>query len=74
MIPSNKNAPTKEHVPQAYTLDDVTAIGNREYMLEPTNLEEKLRIFKSQVLIPFTLSGNEHALMGPMLDSKDWRP
>lgn len=71
MEPSNKNAPAKEPVPQAYALDHVIAVWNQEYIPKAHNLEEKLRIFKSHVLILFTLSGNEHALMGLMLEPKE---
>lgn len=48
MAPSNKNAPVKEPVPQAYALDHAIAVETREYVLESPNLAEKLRIFKSK--------------------------
>lgn len=52
----------------ANMLTDATVKGNREYVPEPLNLEEKLRIYKSQVLIPYTIYGTNHSLMGSMLD------
>lgn len=42
--------------------------GNQEYVPEPSNQEEKLWIFKSQVLIPYSTYVKTHALMGPMHD------
>lgn len=45
-----------------------TVVGNQEYVPEPSNYEEKMRIYKSQVLIHYTISKITHALMGPMCD------
>lgn len=42
-------------------------IGNHEYVSKPPLLEEKLRIYQSQVLIPLTIVGETHEYMGPLL-------
>lgn len=46
-------------------------VGNQEYIHEPPNYEEKLCIYKSQVLIPYTISETTHALMGSMCDPSE---
>ncbi|KAI5411969.1 hypothetical protein KIW84_056871 [Lathyrus oleraceus] len=45
-----------------------TMIWNQECVLEPPNYEEKLHIYKSQVIIPYSIFEKTHALMGPMYD------
>lgn len=61
----------KGPLPMANMIPCITVVGNQEYISEPPNYEEKLRIYKSQVLIPFTISGTTHALMGPMHDPSE---
>lgn len=69
MAPPNKNVKAfKETVLLAYTLHNAIVIGNKEYVPEPPNFEEKFRIYKFQVLIPFTIFKKTHTLMGPTLD------
>lgn len=43
---------TKDTLPLAHMILSATAIGNQEYVSEPPNYEEKLWIYKSQVIIP----------------------
>lgn len=59
---------SKDSLPLATKLQSAILAGNQEYVLEPPNQEEKLWIFKSQVLIPYSIFGKTHALMGPMHD------
>ena len=42
--------------------------GNQEYVLGPPLLEEKRKIYESQVLTPLTISDETHAYMGPLPD------
>lgn len=58
------NAP----LPLATILQSAIFVGNQEYVPELPNREKKLRIFKSQVLIMYSIAGKTHALMGPMSD------
>ena len=39
--------------------------GNQEYFPKPPLLEEKHKIYISQVIIPLTILGETHAYMGP---------
>lgn len=48
-----------------------TVVGNQEHVLEPQNYEEKLCIYKSQVLIPYAIFETTHALMGLMHDPSE---
>lgn len=43
-------------------------VGNQEYVPEPPLLEEKRKIYQSQVLIPLFIAGKNHAYMGPFPD------
>lgn len=45
-----------------------TVNGNQIYVLELPNYEDKLRIYKSHVIIPYYIYEKIHALMGPMYD------
>lgn len=49
-------------------LHNTTVIGTQEYVSEPPNFEEKLRTYKSQVLIIYVISEITPALMVLMLD------
>lgn len=44
---SKKTKATKESLLLAHVLSSATCIGNQEYVLEPPNYEEKIRIYKS---------------------------
>lgn len=59
---------TKESLPLARVLSFASVVGNQEYVPEPPHYEEKNRIYKSQVIIPYSISGNTHALMSPTHD------
>lgn len=58
----------KEYLQLAHMLPSANVVGNQEYVPEPPHYEEKLCIYKSQIIIPDSISGNIHALMGPMCD------
>lgn len=55
---------TKESLLLAPMLPSATCIVNQEYVLEPPNYEEKLWIYKSHVIIPYSISRKTHALKG----------
>lgn len=46
-----------------------TDMGNQQYVPEPPLAEEKRRIYQSRVLIPISVSGKTHAMLGPLLDA-----
>lgn len=72
MDPSIKNAKApKGSLPMTDMLPCATVVENRQYVPEPPNNEEKLCIYKSQVLIPYTISEITHAIMGPMRDPSE---
>lgn len=72
MAPSTKNTNgVKGPLSMANMIPCATVVGNEEYVREPPNYEEKLRIYKSQVLIPYTISETTHALMGLMHDPSE---
>lgn len=64
-----KTKNTKETLPLAHMLSFAIGIGNQEDVLEPLNYEENHQIYKSQVIIPYSIYGKTHALMGPMPDT-----
>lgn len=41
-------------------------MGNQQYIPEPPLVEEKRRIYQSQVLIPISISGKTYAMLGPL--------
>lgn len=51
---------TKKSFSLAHMLSFVNIVGNQEYVLEPPHYEEKLRIYNSQVIIPYSISENTH--------------
>lgn len=59
---------TKETILLGHMLPSGTCIGNHEYVPGPPNYEEKIQIYISHVIIPYSISGKTHALMGPMHD------
>lgn len=52
----------------ANMLPCATVFRNQECVPEPPNYEEKSRIYKSHVIIPYFISKKPHALMGSMYD------
>lgn len=46
----------------------LSLVGNQEYVPEPPLLEEKRKIYQSQVLIPLTITGKTHMYMGHLPD------
>ncbi|KAI5442394.1 hypothetical protein KIW84_011460 [Lathyrus oleraceus] len=52
--------------PPVHDLKVPMTIGNQQYVPEPPNEKEKDCIYKSQVLIPILVSGNCHAMLGPL--------
>lgn len=73
MDPKTKtNKATKESLPLAHMLSSANVIGNQEYVPEPPNYKEKLYIYNSQVIIPYSVSVNTDALMGPMRSGSYW--
>ncbi|XP_050883068.1 uncharacterized protein LOC127086362 [Lathyrus oleraceus] len=69
---SNKHSKKKQDstLPPAHDLKGPTTIGNQQYVPEPPNEREKECIYKSQVLIPVLISGNCHAMLGPLPNPK----
>lgn len=59
---------SKDSMPMANTLSCAQVIANQEYVPEPPNYEEKLHIYKSQVIIPYSISEKTYALMSLMYD------
>lgn len=53
--------------PPLLNLSKAQQIGNAEYIPE-LEIEEQRRIYKSHVLLPFTLAGKPHAMLGHMAD------
>ncbi|KAI5403189.1 hypothetical protein KIW84_050680 [Lathyrus oleraceus] len=59
-------APKKiSELPLVIRLSAPLTVGNQQYILEPKT-EEHRRIYASQVLIPVSISGKNHALFGPL--------
>lgn len=54
-------------LPLFTTLSAPLAVDNRKYIPEPKT-EEQRKIYASQVLIPVSVSGKDHALSGPLTD------
>lgn len=54
-------------LPPFTTLPNPVTVGNQQYIPEPKT-EEQRRIYTSQVLIPFSISGKTHVLSGPLTD------
>lgn len=54
-------------LPLFATLPGPVMMGNQQYIPE-RKTEEQRRIYESQVLIPITVPGKNHALFGPLLD------
>lgn len=52
----------------ANMLSHATVIENQEYIHEPPNYEAKLHIYKSQVIIPYSISEKTHDFMGLTYD------
>lgn len=67
---SSKTKYNKVGKQQQHFLSPVTQIakpslvGNQEYIPEPPLLEEKCKIYQSQVLIPLIIASKTHAYMG----------
>ncbi|KAI5435214.1 hypothetical protein KIW84_021868 [Lathyrus oleraceus] len=59
---------SKAPLPLATRLQSSILVGNQECVPELPNQEHKLHIFKSQVLIHYSIYGKTHALMGQMSD------
>lgn len=59
---------SKDSLPLATRMQSAVLVENQEYVPKPPNQEEKLFIYKSQVLIPYSISDKIHALMGPLSD------
>ncbi|KAI5410190.1 hypothetical protein KIW84_055608 [Lathyrus oleraceus] len=54
-------------LPPFTTLSAPLAVGNQQYMLEPKTEEQRI-IYVSQVLIPVSVFGKNHALSRPLAD------
>lgn len=57
------NKAIREPLPLANMLPCANVVGNQEYVMESPNYEEQLCIYKSQVIIPYSISRNIHALL-----------
>lgn len=63
------STPTPNHeIPLVASITRFILAGNKLYVPEPPLQEEKILIWKSQVLIPFTISDIMHAFSGPFPD------
>ncbi|XP_027346509.1 uncharacterized protein LOC113858193 [Abrus precatorius] len=58
---------SKSKVPSAFSNAELVPLGHSSYLPEPPLEEEKLAIWKSQVLIPFSLGSKPHAFLGPFV-------
>ena len=56
--------------PSAAELTRPMNIDGREYVPEPSLVEEKEKIWRSQVLIPFSLANEPLAFLGPLLENR----
>lgn len=56
--------------PSAAKLAQPLAIDGKEYVLEPPFAEEKAKIWRSQVLIPFSLADEPLAFLGPLSENR----
>lgn len=56
--------------PSAAELSRPISIDGREYVLEPPLVEEKEKIWRSQVLIPFSLANEPLAFLGPLPEKR----
>lgn len=71
MTTSSKAKSTKESKdsrPLSTRLQSPILNGNQQYVPESPMQEENLRIYESHLLIPYSISGKPHALMGPLPD------
>lgn len=69
MASKSKNTKdTKDSLPMANMFPCAPVIGNQEYVTEPPNHEGKLSIYKSQVLISYSIFEKTYALVGHMYD------
>lgn len=66
MASSSKN----KTLPSAAKLMQPLTIDGKEYVLEPPFAEEKAKIWRSQVLIPFSLSDKPLAFLGPFPENR----
>lgn len=66
---TTKTKATKKisELPPFTILSAPITMGNQQYIPEP-KMEEQRRIYASQVLIPVSVSGKNHALSGPLTD------
>lgn len=66
---SNKNTKDSRKsrsLPLADKILGPNTVGNQKYVPEPLTEEQRM-IFQSQVLIPISISGKTHAMLGPMI-------
>lgn len=59
---------SKNPLPLAAKLNVPLTVGKHEYVPKPPMEEERTRIRKSQVFIPYSISEKTHAFLGPLRD------
>lgn len=65
MAPTTKTRAQRKAIDPDCEQPSPTVTNGHKYILEPPLEEEKLRIYKSQVMIHFSLDGTIHAFSGP---------
>lgn len=67
---NTKDSRKSQGLPLSNKILGPNTVGNQPYVPEPLT-EEQMMIFQIQVLIPISISGKTHAMLGPLSNPND---